>query len=77
MLTEPDAQQTVGVVERHLYLCDEPAVNVLLSLCWKPDLRSDISHVGRAGPCAESWPRHEMKTIAAGWPMVLDPDGKL
>ena len=40
MLTEPDAQLTVGVVERHLYPCVELAVNVLLSLLQKPDLRS-------------------------------------
>ena len=41
MLAEPNAQLTVGVVERHLYPCVEPAVNVLLSLLQKPDLTSD------------------------------------
>ena len=43
MLAEPDAQLTVGVVERHLYPCVEPVVNVLLSLLRKPDLRRDKS----------------------------------
>ena len=41
MLTEPDAQLTVGEVERHLYPIVEPTVNVLLSLLRKPDLRRD------------------------------------
>ena len=43
MLAEPDAQLTVGIVERHLYPSEEPAVDVLLSLLRKPDLRSDKS----------------------------------
>ena len=43
VLAEPDALLTVGVVERHLYLSVELAVNVLLSLLRKPDPRSDIS----------------------------------
>ena len=41
MLAEPDAQLTVGVVEHHLDPSEELAVNVPLSLRWKPDLRSD------------------------------------
>ena len=41
MLAEPDAQLIVGVVEHHLDPSEEPAVNVLLSLRWKLDLRSD------------------------------------
>jgi len=43
VLAEPDAQLTVGVVERHLYPCVESTVNILLSLLWKPDLRRDKS----------------------------------
>ena len=59
VLAEPDAQLTVGIVEHHLYPSVEPAVNVLLSLLWKPGLRSDKSKL----PDLVRWHPSEVNNI--------------
>ena len=59
VLAEPDAQMTVGIVEHHLYPSVELAVNVLLSLLWKPGLRSDKSKL----PDLVRWHPSDVKYI--------------